>query len=129
MPNAALNSSEFNGLMQTVSALRAHYSTIANKAEQEMIAERMRGRVESARKYKDLLGTMHDNHKKALDLIAERLTTPTKLRETRRLLRSAADDANTFVRTLQQVKITLDKLAGAAGFLSELVRGLTRILA
>jgi hypothetical protein len=129
MANAALSStSEFQALMQTVAALRAHYSTIAGKAEREMIAERMRGNLNGAKRYKDTLKTMHDQHKAALDLIAERLTTPAQLKDTRRFLRAQADRANAFVRQLQQIRMSLEKLAEVAGFLTELVGGLTTIL-
>ena len=114
--------------MEVVAALRAHYSTVAGKAEREMIAEKLRGNTASAQRYKDTLAAMHVQHKAALDLIADRLTTPAQLTATRKFLRSEADKANAFVKQLQQIKISLAKLAEVAGFLTELVRGLTTIL-
>ncbi len=71
---------------------------------------------------------MHAQHKAALDLIAEKLTTPQQLITTRKFLRVEADKANAFVKQLQQIKMSLDKLAEVAGFLTELVKGLMVIL-
>jgi hypothetical protein len=127
-PRAIEGTPDFQKLMQTVAALRAHYSTIAGKAERAMIAERMRGNRPAAQAYKDALKSMHDDHKAALDLIAEELTTPEQLSATRRFLRTEADEANRFVRELQQIEMTLGKIAEVVTFMGELVRGLTSIL-
>ncbi len=52
MTNAALTgTSEFQVLMRLLQHF-AHYSTVAGKAEREMIAERMRGNNTSADEYK-----------------------------------------------------------------------------
>ncbi len=129
MANARTRDDEFGMLMKAVDALKAHYKTVTGAAEEAMLIAKLRGRNEEAAGYARLLKSMSDQRREALGLIGDRLTTPEKLRETRRVVRAAADEALGFVKHLREVKMKLETLASAANFLSELVTGLTRIVA
>jgi hypothetical protein len=129
MANTRSRDDEFAALMEAVNALKAHYKTVTGAAEEAMLIAKLRGRDDEAARFARLLDSMSDERRKALGLIGERLTTPEKLRETRRAVRAAADEALGFVKRLKEVKMKLETLASAANFLSELVRGLTRIVA
>ncbi len=128
MATSIVNTPGFDKMMQTVGVLRTHYSRIANMAETEMLKARLSGKTAEADKYADLLDSMAADHRSALQLIADNVTTPDELKQTRRALRSAADEAHDFVEKLKKTKLTLAKLADAAKFLTGLVKGLTSIL-
>ena len=121
-------SPDFDKLMQTVGVLRTHYSTLARMAEAEMLKARIRGDITSAEAYRGLLEQMSADHRTALDLIAEQITSVDELQKTRRAIRAAADEAHDFVADLKKTQLTLAKLKDAANFLTKLVAQLGSLL-
>ena len=129
MGNGITSTPQFERLMKTAEILDGHYSDVTKKAQTARITAALKGDRTTADRYTAILANMRDHHATALDLIADKLTTPNQLRATRRALREAADEANGFVKQLQKVRISIDMLEKAAGFLSGLVTRLTTILA
>lgn len=118
---------DFDKLMDTVRILRVHYSNVANRAEQEMLKAKIKGDGATAAQYKSILRKMSDDHDTALSLIADKLTTPEELQKTRKELRSAANSAHGFIKKLKTAKLTVQKLEGAAKFMTLMVTQLRGI--
>jgi len=118
---------DFDKLMDTVRILRTHYSKVANLAEQQMLKAKIKGDTATADSYRNKLDAMSRDHDTALSLVADQLTTPDELIETRKALRDAASRAHKFITGLNNAKLTLDKLTKVAGFLTTLVKDLKAI--
>lgn len=118
---------DFDKLMDTVRILRTHYSKMANLAEQEMLKAKIKGDIAKANGYKKTLDAMSRDHDTALSLIADHLTSPDKLRKTRKALRNATNKAHKYISALKKTKMTLDTITKAAGILTTLVTDLKAI--
>lgn len=128
MPSTAVSGPDFEDMLRTVEILRGHYSKIVAKADTLAFRLHSRNDMSGFREVRETRMKMRTNHDKALDLIAEELTSPAQLQATRNALKQAKQDAHRFVRKLQQTTMTLNNLRDAAGFLSALVTNLTGIL-
>ena len=112
----------YNKLMTTVRVLDTHYSKVASIARRALLDAQFRNEKQTAKSYRKILRKMSADHEEALDIIADKLTTPEQLQATRKALRGAADKAYVFLEKLKKTKITLDNLTEAAQFLTQLVK-------
>ncbi|WP_299842703.1 hypothetical protein [uncultured Roseovarius sp.] len=119
---------EFERLMQTVRVLRGHFSKIYGEIEADLIRLRFKRDRAGHTKLNNVRRKMREDYDKALELIANQITSVEELKRTRSVLRSAADQAFKFVDEMRRVKKTIDQFAKAAGFLSDLLGALKKIL-
>lgn len=119
---------EFERLMKTVKILRGHFSKIYGEIEADLIRLRFKRDRAGHTKLNNVRRKMRSDYDDALGLIANQITTVDELRRTRAVLRGAADKAFQFVEQMRKVKKTVDQFAKAAGFLSDLLKGLQKIL-
>ena len=120
---------EFERLMKTVKILRGHFSKIYGEIEADLIRLRFKKDRAGHTKLNNVRRKMRSDYDDALGLIANKITTVDELRRTRNVLRGAADKAFKFVAQMRKVKTTIDQFAKAAGFLTDLLKGLQKILA
>lgn len=119
---------EFDRLMNTVKILRGHFSKIYGEIEAELIRLRFKGDRAGHAKLNDVRRRMREDYDDALGLIADKITSVAQLKQTRSVLRGAADEAYKFVDEMRRVKKRIDQFAKAAGFLSDLVKALRKYL-
>ena len=119
---------EFDRLMKTVKILRGHFSKIYGEIEADLIRLRFAKDRKGHTKLNNVRRKMRADYDDALGLIADRITSVDQLKRTRNVLRGAADKAFKFVEQMRRVKKTIDQFAKAAGFLSELLKGMQKIL-
>lgn len=119
---------EFDRLMKTVKILRGHFSKIYGEIEADLIRLRFARDRKGHTKLNNVRRKMRTDYDAALGLIADEITSVEQLKRTRNVLRGAADKAFKFVEQMRRVKKTIDQFAKAAGFLSELLKGMKKIL-
>jgi len=118
----------FEKLMDTVGILRTHYSKITKLAEREMLKARMKKDMTTANKYAEKLDQMAQDYRAALDAIADKITSPKELNDTRKVVRDAASKAHGFIKALEKTKITLKQLETAAGFIADITTDIVSIV-
>lgn len=116
------NYPDYDKLMDTVRILDTHYSSVVSKARSAMMDAQFRGDAATANAFRKIIKSMSKEHETALDVIANKLTEPDQLQAVRKALRGAADKAFKFLKKLKKVKMTLDKAAEAAAFITQLVK-------
>lgn len=119
---------EFDRLMKTVKILRVHFSKIYGEIEADLIKLRFARDRKGHTKLNNVRRKMRADYDECLGLIADKITSVEELKRTRSVLRGAADKAFHFVEQMRSIKKTIDQFAKAAGFLSELLRGMKKIL-
>lgn len=128
MPAAVVQGPSFEKLLDTVEILRKHYAVIVARADTLAFRLHVRGDMAGFRDVRALRQRMREDHDRALDLIADKLTSPDELMATRHALTKAKRDAHDFIKRLQRIEMTLRDLQKATQFLASLVTNLTRIL-
>ncbi|MEM6824993.1 MAG: hypothetical protein AAF566_07770 [Pseudomonadota bacterium] len=128
MSQAAIQGPAFDDMLKTIEILRGHYARVVAKADTLALRLHVKGKIDDFKKVRSLRNKMREEHDAALDLIADKLTTPDELKKTRAALNEAKKKAHKFVKSLKSKALTLKTLAEASGFLTTLVKRLAAIL-
>lgn len=119
---------EFEALMQRARVLRGHFDKADRAAEMLMIGARRAGDWDRFDQVRDMRRGLYDAYAEAMELIADRLTTPDQLRATRRALEGTRKAAWDFVTRMEDARATLEEVSAVLALMTDLLGTLKEIL-